>query len=102
MLEGTLNRKFGQEALQCPGLPQAKHKPEADLTDENCGLTRENKSGICEAEKCAVVEVEETLLLCRLNCVHNCDDHSSLDFKIRSSIYETFHISLHIHSSRAH
>ena len=23
-----------------------------------------------------------------LNCVHNCDDHSSLDFKIRSSIYE--------------
>ena len=91
MLEGTLNRKFGQEALQCPGLPQAKHKPEADLTDENCGLTRENKSGICEAGKCAVVEVEETLLLCRLNCVHNCDDHSSLDFKIRTSIYETFH-----------
>ena len=31
-----------------------------------------------------------------LNCVHNCDDHSSLDFKIRSSIYETFHISLHM------
>ena len=30
-----------------------------------------------------------------LNCVHNCDDHSSLDFKIRSSTYETFHISLH-------
>ena len=30
-----------------------------------------------------------------LNCVHNCDDHSLLDFKIRSSIYETFHISLH-------
>ena len=28
--------------------------------------------------------------------------HSLLDFKIRSSIYETFHISLHIHSSRAH
>ena len=27
--------------------------------------------------------------------VHNCDDHSLLDFKIRSSIYETFHISLH-------
>ena len=22
-----------------------------------------------------------------LNCVHNCDDHSSLDFKICSSIY---------------
>ena len=31
-----------------------------------------------------------------LNCVHNCDDHSLLDFKIRSSIHETFHISLHI------
>ena len=30
-----------------------------------------------------------------LNCVHNCDDHSLLDFKIRSSIYEIFHISLH-------
>ena len=30
-----------------------------------------------------------------LNCVHNCDDHGLLDFKIRSSIYETFHISLH-------
>ena len=29
-------------------------------------------------------------------------DHGLLDFKIRSSIYETFHISLHIHSSRAH
>ena len=29
-----------------------------------------------------------------LNCVHNCDDHSLLDFKIRSSIYGTFHISL--------
>ena len=27
------------------------------------------------------------------------DDHSLLDFKIRSSIYETFHISLHIHLS---
>ena len=27
-----------------------------------------------------------------LNCVHNCADHSLLDFKIRSSIYETFHI----------
>ena len=27
-------------------------------------------------------------------CVHNCDDHSSLDFKICSSIYET--ISLHM------
>ena len=39
-----------------------------------------------------------------LNCVHNCDDHSSLDFKFCSSkiIYETFHISLNIHSSRAH
>ena len=37
-----------------------------------------------------------------LNCIHNCDDHSLLDFKIRSSIYETFHISLHIHSSQAH
>ena len=33
---------------------------------------------------------------------YNCDDHSLLDFKIRSSIYGTFHISLHIHSSRAH
>ena len=30
-----------------------------------------------------------------LNCVHNCDDHSLLDFKIRSSIYEIFRISLH-------
>ena len=30
-----------------------------------------------------------------LNCVHNCDDHSLLDFKIRSTIYETFHTSLH-------
>ena len=37
-----------------------------------------------------------------LNCVHKCDDHSLLDFKIRSWIYETFHISLHIHSSRDH
>ena len=25
-----------------------------------------------------------------LNCVHNCDDHSLLDFKIHSSIYEIF------------
>ena len=25
----------------------------------------------------------------------NCDDHGLLDFKIRSSIYGTFHISLH-------
>ena len=32
-----------------------------------------------------------------LNCVHNCDDHSLLYFKIRSSIYGTFHISLHIY-----
>ena len=24
-----------------------------------------------------------------LNCIHNCDDHSLLDFKICSSIYET-------------
>ena len=24
--------------------------------------------------------------------MHNCDDHSLLDLKIRSSIYETFHI----------
>ena len=29
-----------------------------------------------------------------LNCVHNCNDHSSLDFKIGSSIYETSHVSL--------
>ena len=36
------------------------------------------------------------------NCVDNCDDHSLLDFKIRSSIYGTFHRSLHIYSSRAH
>ena len=31
----------------------------------------------------------------RLNCVHNCDDHSLLNwFQIRSSTYEIFHISL--------
>ena len=38
---------------------------------------------------------QASILSC-LNCVHNCDDHSSLDFKIRSSIYETFHISVHV------
>ena len=32
-----------------------------------------------------------------LNCVQNCDDHGLLDFKSAvQSIYETFHISLHI------
>ena len=30
-----------------------------------------------------------------LNCVHNCDNHSLLDFQFHSSIYEIFHISLH-------
>ena len=65
VLEGTLNRKLGQKAFQCPGLPQAKHKPDADLWDENCGFIRENKLGNCEAESCAVDEVEGTLPLCR-------------------------------------
>ena len=78
-----------------PGFATSEAQTRGRSHRRKLGLTRENKSGICEAEKCAVVEVEETLLLCRLNCVHNCDDHSSLDFKIRSSIYETFHISLH-------
>ena len=32
-----------------------------------------------------------------LNCVHNCDDHSLLDFKSTVQyLYETFHTSLHI------
>ena len=31
-----------------------------------------------------------------MNCVHNCDDHSSVTlFQIRISTYEIFHISLH-------
>ena len=28
-------------------------------------------------------------------CVHNCDDHSSLDFKFAVQHYEIFHTSLH-------
>lgn len=63
-LEGPLNCKLGQQALQWPGLPQAKHKPVADLWDECCGWTRENKLGSCEAESCGVVEVDVTFLLC--------------------------------------
>ena len=42
----------------------------------------------------AVLNPVEVLTSVR-NCVQNCDDHGLLDFKIRSSIYETFHISLH-------
>ena len=37
-----------------------------------------------------------------LNCVHNCDDHTLLDFKSAVQYMKVFHISLHIHSSRAH
>ena len=42
----------------------------------------------------AVLNPVEVLTSVR-NCVQNCDDQGLLDFKIRSSIYETFHISLH-------
>ena len=65
-IRSHIKPQIGQKALQCPGLPQAKYKPDADLWDENCGFTRENKLGSCEAESCAVVEVEGTLLLCRI------------------------------------
>ena len=64
ILEGPLNLKLGQKAFQWPGLPQVKHKPDANLWDECCGFTRENKLGSCEAKSCAVVEVDVTLLLC--------------------------------------
>ena len=99
--EGTLNRKLGQKALQCLGLPDAKHKPVADLWEAGCRFTRENKLGSYEAEslllpRCETLHGPTWLLWIRscisfshlLHCLRDHDVYIRGPSSIRTVIYQ--------------